>query len=138
MASRPPPTPSNLQDAQRTRVVVDAVVQAGLSARIAFSLLGGLAGYANRVDDDRVKQLVQEAQEAAERAKNADITLDMAFTRDELEPAEALRDASQALSRAADAFEIAAEMHERLSVVETASNDAEGQPGSLDPDEPDA
>lgn len=117
MASRPPPTPSNIQDAQRNRVVVDAIVQAGLSARIAFSLLGGLAREAGRVDDDELKELTGQAQDAAERAKNADMTLDMAFMQDGVDGPEALREAKTALDRAADAFEIAADIHERLDTV---------------------
>lgn len=127
-----PSVPSSIQDAQRTRVVVDAIVQAGLSARIAFSLTAGLAGQAHGADDDRAKELAETAQQAAERAKNADMALDMAFTRDALDPGEALREAGQALARAAEAYEVAADVHERLDAVETAqaqgSDAEESQP----------
>lgn len=114
----PPSASSSLEDAQQARVVVDAIVQAGLSARIAFSLVGGMAGRAHRADDEQVQALAERAQQAAERAKNADMSLDMALTGDEVEPAEGLREAARTLEQAAEAYETAADIHERLDAAE--------------------
>lgn len=107
----PPQVPSSIQDAQRTRVIMDAIVQAGLSARIAFSLVAGLAGQAHGSEDEDVLALAQEAQTAAEGAKNADMTLDMFFTSEDPDLPEALEDAASALKRAAEAYEVAARVH---------------------------
>lgn len=113
---------SGIEDAQRTRVVIDAIVQAGLSARIAFSLAAGLAGHASRSDDEQLMELAERAQQAAEGAKNADMSLDLALADDDRDAASALRDASTALDRASETFEVAAEIHERLDAVEAAAS----------------
>lgn len=114
----PPQIPSSIQDAQRTRVIMDAIVQAGLSARIAFSLVAGLAGQAYESEDEDVLELAEEAQQAAEGAKNADMTLDMVFSSEDPDLQEALGDAASALRRAADAYEVAADVHEALNATE--------------------
>lgn len=97
------------------RVTVDAIVQAGLSARIAFSLAGGLVRDAAQTGDDELAPLVEEAQRASETAKNADMSLDFAFVDDDAVPAELLRDAAEALTAAAEAFEAAADLEAALS-----------------------
>lgn len=124
MSPGPSPGPaSSIQDAQRNRVVVDAVVQAGLSARIAFSLVAGLAGQADSHPDDEVKEIAQRAQQAAEGVKNADMSLDMALAEGPVEAASALRDGAAALERAAEAFEVAAEAHERIDELKAANGE---------------
>ncbi len=112
--SSPEVPSSSIEDAQQARVILDAVVQAGLTARIAFSLVGGLAGRAYGSEDEELARLAQEAQQAAEEAKNADMSLDMALTGDGVDAVEALGQASRALARASEAFEVAGDVIGRL------------------------
>jgi hypothetical protein len=113
MPSTPPR--SSIEAAQQDRAVVDAIVQAGLSARSGFSLVGGLAGQASRREDaGEVRALAEEAAQAAERAKNADMSLDAALSGDGRPGGEALRDAARTLQAAADAYETAADVLDAL------------------------
>lgn len=108
------PADSRIQEAQRTRVVVDAIVQAGLTARLAFSLAGGLSQEAHRLDPEAHAEAIQAAQQAAHEAKNADMTLDMVFVDDAPDLGQALRDAADALEAASQAYATAAELYETV------------------------
>jgi len=107
-----------IRNAQRERVVVDAIVQAGLAARMAYSLTGGLAGdLADRTGADH-KDLLEKAQKRADRAKHADMSLDHPIAGDP--DADALREAASALETAAEAYRTAVEMREAADRAETA------------------
>jgi hypothetical protein len=104
---------SGIEEIQQDRAVVDAVVQAGLSARMAYSLVGGMAGAVRSQLEDatRARELVEQAQSKAEAVKNADMALDHPIAGDE-RGAEQLREAAQALDQAAEAYRTAAELAE--------------------------
>lgn len=107
---------SGIEEIQQDRAVVDAIVQAGLSARMAYSLVGGMAGAARaRLEDEsQARSLVEQAQRTAERVKNADMSLDHPIAGEE-RGAEQLREAANALEQAAEAYRTAAELAEAVS-----------------------
>lgn len=109
---------SGIEEVQHDRAVVDAIVQAGLSARMAYSLVGGLAGAVRaRLDDaSQARSLVEKAQKRAERVKNADMALDHPIA-GEARGAEELREAASTLDQAAEAYRAAAEMQEAIEAA---------------------
>lgn len=104
---------SGIEEIQQDRAVVDAIVQAGLSARMAYSLVGGMAAAVRaRVEDEgEARSLIEQAQRKAERVKNADMSLDHPIAGEE-RGAEQLREAANALEQAAEAYRQAAELAE--------------------------
>jgi hypothetical protein len=109
---------SGIEQIQQDRAVVDAIVQAGLSARMAYSLVGGMAGavQTSLEDEDRARSLVEQAQRRAERVKNADMALDHPIAGGEGGP-EQLREAAQALDQAAEAYREAADLAEAVETT---------------------
>lgn len=104
---------SGIERIQHDRAIVDAIVQAGLSARMAYSLVGGLAGAVRAHGVEEARSLVEQAQRNAESVKNADMALDHPIA-DEDRGAEELRSAAQALDQAAEAYRTAAQMQEAI------------------------
>lgn len=109
---------SGIEEVQKDRAVVDAIVQAGLSARMAYSLVGGMAGAVrSRVaDETQARNLVEKAQRRAESVKNADMSLDHLIAGDE-RGGEELREAASALDQAAEAYRAAAELADAVDAT---------------------
>jgi hypothetical protein len=108
---------SGIEETQQDRAVVDAIVQAGLSARMAYSLVGGMAGAVRAQGVDEARTLVETAQRTAESVKNADMSLDHPIAGDE-RGADELREAASALDQAAEAYRAAADMAEAIDEAE--------------------
>lgn len=117
----PSPQPeSGIERIQRDRALADALVQAGLAARMAYSLVGGMVSAAQQAQATEASSLLDQAQQRAEQAKNADMALDHAIAGGPPGP-DAIREAAQALESAADAYRTAADIHE---IVRQATGDA--------------
>lgn len=118
MSSSETPT-SGIEEVQHDRAVVDAIVQAGLSARMAYSLVGGMAAAVRAQGVDEARSLVEQAQRKAEGVKNADMSLDHPIAGDE-RGADELREAANTLEQAAEAYRAAADMQ---AAIEEADGD---------------
>lgn len=115
--SSPKAPRSGIEQAQRDRAIVDAIVQAGFSARMAYSLVGGMVSAAQQAGATEAASLVDEAQKRAEAAKNADMALDHPVAGDG-PGADELREAAQALDQAAQAYRTAADICETVDAAE--------------------
>lgn len=120
--SSPEAPHSEIERVQHTRALVDAIVQAGLASRMAYSLVGGMAGAVKAVGVEDAANLIDEARQQAEQVKNADMALDHPIAT-ENRGADELREAANALEQAANAYRVAAKMQDAVTASITSPSE---------------